>query len=427
MIQSPGSPAHAAVERLVRALQNHHQTPRSKQCLPQLVATLDLAIAAANDLARAGLAFDAKVHDTLNGWRKGMQIEAEFLRGLLQYSTPLGRALVTKALSDTGRHRQHGGALLVGLVPTKAHERLDPRHRATSELENAFQAWWQQEMAAKRDPAAGLVEFFLGFGTGAERPSARSMPADVLASRRILFDAGRAHAFYTERDGLVVRYNGAFHDKETSSVRAVTSVHRRPYTSTQGTQGSGAAKRTGDDFLGGDTYAISPDGDMHTWNPQTIHSEYLSGAAVQCAGLIVVVDGKVRAIDNRSGHYQPGWANLLQAVALVEEHGAFAAEAIVGLVVDGETTMYFAVADFLSLGRRAFPFVETVAVVRTYQQRYRGRIPVPDSKLEHIPAQARQGWHGLDNQWDRFLQRFFVRKPAGGGTGDGWPTAPKAR
>src|SRR5262249_7721657 len=44
------------------------------------------------------------------------------------------------------------------------------------------------------------------------------------------------------------------------------------------------------------------------------HSSFLGGGAVACAGELQVIDGKLVHITNKSGHYHPQRAQMLNAV-----------------------------------------------------------------------------------------------------------------
>jgi len=71
-------------------------------------------------------------------------------------------------------------------------------------------------------------------------------------------------------------------------------------------------------------YVMSPTGNLHA-SPHSVghrhHSSLLAGAEVAGAGEIKVLGGKLVHISNKSGHYAPGAAHLLQALFLLNKRG----------------------------------------------------------------------------------------------------------
>ena len=81
-------------------------------------------------------------------------------------------------------------------------------------------------------------------------------------------------------------------------------------------------------------------------------SDYKS---IQSAGGLVAFEGKVVAIDNLSGHYEPGWKLLRQAVEKIKSEYAFADNAVVGVYYGKENeTLFFPVKVFLNLADSKF-------------------------------------------------------------------------
>ncbi|WP_319525610.1 hypothetical protein [uncultured Desulfosarcina sp.] len=77
-------------------------------------------------------------------------------------------------------------------------------------------------------------------------------------------------------------------------------------------------------------YAWSRDGVIFTNIHQTgqiHHSSLLSGKKVQCSGMIAVENGKVRSVDNNSGHYQPQFRHLKNFVRFLQANNVFAPNA----------------------------------------------------------------------------------------------------
>jgi hypothetical protein len=62
------------------------------------------------------------------------------------------------------------------------------------------------------------------------------------------------------------------------------------------------------------------------------HSSYLSGESVLCTGTIKIVNGRVKAIRNDSGHYQPTVDHLLNVLQTLAMHGVKPADVTVRAV-----------------------------------------------------------------------------------------------
>lgn len=60
------------------------------------------------------------------------------------------------------------------------------------------------------------------------------------------------------------------------------------------------------------------------------HSSFSGGKKVRCAGTWVVKNGKVKNMDNNSGHYQPTDGHFLTLLQLIEQAGATDGETRVG-------------------------------------------------------------------------------------------------
>ena len=62
------------------------------------------------------------------------------------------------------------------------------------------------------------------------------------------------------------------------------------------------------------------------------HSSYMSGQSVLCTGTIKIINGKVKAIRNDSGHYQPTVDHLVNVVQTLAMHGVKPADVTVRAV-----------------------------------------------------------------------------------------------
>jgi hypothetical protein len=344
-------------------------------------------------------------HDWLVGAISILQDEVAFLNGLQKYNGPVGWEKASRTLNE--HFKQKDGKLLAGLQRGKVHERLDPRHRAGASLQNAFYNWFADQLTSGQDPAQNVVDFFLEYD-GDSNPifwgSSRCMTVERRQSQRWVFRNGLIKVYYvTNQGGRKERYWPGM-TAEQNSTQPILSLALEPYNS----EGSGISRREGHDLVDGDTYVVAKNDDFFSCPAHTIHSEFLGGGRVQAAGLVVVRQGKVHMIDNCSGHYLPNWLNLFQAVSILNRQNVFDPDAMVGLVVSSDSTMFFPVADYIRLGKLGFPYGETRKVVSTYQRKYDGKLPVHYSKLRHVPEARQVGWHnGRNSAWDRFFETFY--------------------
>jgi len=90
------------------------------------------------------------------------------------------------------------------------------------------------------------------------------------------------------------------------------------------------------------------------------HAEESDFKSIQSAGAIVADKGTILVIDNASGHYQPGWELLVQAVKKVRSEGGFGSDALVGVVAQ-PTIYYFPDQVFLDFAKLQFKKLETTA------------------------------------------------------------------
>jgi len=407
------------VNNLEKTLRTYRQLPRTKMFLPSLYYEAFKALTFVKRLLRY-YPEPSTIYGALLNFQTMMNVNLDFLQGLQRYDTKEGKDLVYRALNQ--RIHMQEGVLLAGVFRAKLHEKLDPQHRRNTDLEDEFQKWLHKEINEGRDPAENIVDFFLGYDSEVVvRPY--MMSTDRLSSSQIKFKDGLVYAYYCDeammdggewRNGKV-HYNVEGYMRMRYDLRAeadyrlgpdLVSVYLDKYDSAGAT-----LPRGGGDFRKGDAYVVGANGKFYSFGGNIIHSEFFSADDVQAAGLWVARGGKIQAIDNRSGHYRPGWKNLHQAVTALKNQNVFDRDAIVGLVVSPESTMFFTVKDFSDLAALGFPFGETVRVVRGYQGFYKakGGIPVPPSKLEYLPDELKQGWSNDGKRWDQFFKHFYTK------------------
>lgn len=118
--------------------------------------------------------------------------------------------------------------------------------------------------------------------------------------------------------------------------------------------------------------------EMHTGYPGSHHTSLTNGRAVSAAGVMVVRDGRVLAIDNRSGHYRPGSAELANAVRYLHAGDAFAAGAVVALYVDESSALHLSPDGFLRAAAEGLAFPAVAREAALQQQANSGEWNVPD-------------------------------------------------
>jgi len=100
------------------------------------------------------------------------------------------------------------------------------------------------------------------------------------------------------------------------------------------------------------------------------HSTMWSGKAVQAAGSLCTWNGKIIAVDNASGHYQPNWYLLYKAWEPFYEKNVFYNQGIVGMWTrwSGKDYIQFFKADifFKELANNNFPIGLTVTKLEEY-------------------------------------------------------------
>lgn len=346
-------------------------------------------------LAAALPAMDRR-RSAIEGAALDIKRQIKVWKTLRDFQTPEGKQRLYNMLKH--RFVETNGVQLTYLVRHHNAEGLDPLHSGVDYVQDEFDAWL--DSLEDRDPVECIVEFLFERDNKAiHYMRGRDMGKARRGAHRILAANGKLQAYYVTSRGERSRYVPSMDQYYEN----VTSIHRAPLE----TGGGGAVR--GGDFIEGDPYVLSPDNKFYCINYRsTIHSEFLGGDCVQGAGLIVVKDGKVQAIDNRSGHYHPTWKNLHQTVVYLEALGVFNAEAIVGYLGPVCDTMFFHVDDFIRLGNLDFPYEETRAVLAQYHRIFGGNVPVPKSKQKYLPAKYLQNWNsGQNNRWEIWLRGVY--------------------
>jgi len=112
------------------------------------------------------------------------------------------------------------------------------------------------------------------------------------------------------------------------------------------------------------------------------HSSFVAGAAVRCAGMISVINGKVEMISNNSGHYRPSKDNLKKFASWLAGRNVFAPDCLVRTQDDSIPIAKFlkgvgnkpsnpqVVADLTKLGLSMASVVQRYSVSTTKNGKY---------------------------------------------------------
>jgi hypothetical protein len=310
------------------------------------------------------------------------------------------------------------GKLLVNVADHKHVEYMDPLHRGDRDLPGLWARHVARETRAGRDPYDSIVAFFLKLEN---RPivDARAYATDnQRAYYRLLYKSAKEAGGSTRLLCALYHYNmghrGPRYCHHLDGHNPYTGPFQCRWLYYNSQEYFNAGRSDLHDLVGGDLYVADRDGNFYSFQPSEFHSFLLAGEAVMSAGIMVVKTGKVRAIDNKSGHYQPTWKNLHQAVDELDSNGVFDRDAVVGHVLPGGdampdgNVMYYAKDDFLDLGNRHFPFEAAFKVIDRYYRVYKGGLPVPPSQAELI---AERDWprHGNSDRWREYMRAAFPR------------------
>jgi hypothetical protein len=313
------------------------------------------------------------------------------------------------------------GKFLVNMANHKHIEYIDPLHRSGTDVLDAWSHHVQVETKAGRDPNDSIIRFLLSQENVSGQYARVYATVEQRVYYRLLYKtenhvgAGDGGAtllcamYHYNMGHRGPRYAAHLDGGDPEGGRF--KCRWLPYTSQEYVSVRGNSLH---DMVGGDIYVMDEDGYFYSFQPSEFHSYMLGGERVQAAGVVVVNNGKVRGIDNKSGHYQPTWKNLHQAVVDLDSHKVFVPDAVVGLMLPGENIMYFAKDDYLQVGRRGFPYDATRDLVDRYHRKYRGGLPVPPTQIDIIsdtertwPTATRYSGDMGQTKFDRW--REFMR------------------
>ena len=131
----------------------------------------------------------------------------------------------------------------------------------------------------------------------------------------------------------------------------------------------------------------------------------MNGDAVSAAGILTAKAGRVQAIDNRSGHYQPGYRQLLSRSGISWQISCSRGDAFVSLYVSDASALYFSPTEFVQVASSAMNFSAVTKHLSQQQTKFQGRLPVPATTayliprvLSDFPILKRKS--GSINRWD---------------------------
>jgi hypothetical protein len=162
------------------------------------------------------------------------------------------------------------------------------------------------------------------------------------------------------------------------------------------------------DFTKGSLYAIDEASNIYCFGTSKFHTALTNSAPVAAAGILVAEAGRVVAIDNRSGHYQPGFRQLLTAVKYLKSNLVFEPDSFVSLHVTTDDAMYFSPEDFIAVADGGLRYVETAAKIAEISRKYARRLPVPPRHAHLIPPKLADFPRcGRGDRWDLMLTNMY--------------------
>jgi hypothetical protein len=162
------------------------------------------------------------------------------------------------------------------------------------------------------------------------------------------------------------------------------------------------------DFTKGSLYAIDEASNIYCFGTSKFHTALTNSAPVAAAGILVAEAGRVVAIDNRSGHYQPGFHQLLTAVKYLKSNLVLEADSFVSLHVTTDDAMYFSPEDFIAVAESGLRYVETAAKIAEIARKYGRLLPVPPRHAHLIPPKLANFPNcGRGDRWDLMLTNMY--------------------
>ncbi|GEP58728.1 hypothetical protein [Reyranella soli] len=375
--------------------------------------------------------------------RGSIELAHRYYDRLSYYKTDAGKKFLKGVVSTTMDLDREGD---VAVRDHHFDERLDPLASVRSwDSMRVYLPWARQQLEKNADPIEHIVEFLIGLIDVSDR-----LIEDLLWG---LVDAKQARLHPTQAAGdwlnVEIRTHVPGDEKFSSprdSRRMWTYQVKVPGRQREGQKAkefagswewtcnvwadnavslpmlrvvhttNGPSSRHGitNDFTRGTLYAMRGPTVMRCYPSVRFHSALFDSELTSAAGMLVAEEGRVIAIDNRSGHYQPGYRQLQTAVRFLHSNLLFKHDAFVSLHVSnsdpGTNTeaeaLYFSPKDFLSAAQSGMSFNVVAGHLAPMAQQYGYGLPVPARHAGLIPPPLSDFSSGR-KRWDRMLASYY--------------------
>lgn len=377
--------------------------------------------------------------------RGSIQLAHRYYERLAYYKTAAGKNYLKGVVSVTADLDQEGD------VAVREHhfdERIDPLASVRSWHSTALYLPWAKEQTQKNaDPIDHIVEFLIGkielndrlienllWGFVTTKP-ARLHPTDAVGDwlnvevrTHVAGDdkfasphgAPRIWTYQVkvpgkQREGQKAKkFEGNWQwTCDVWSDNAVSLPILRVVHTTDGP----SSRRITNDFTRGTLYAMRGPSVMRCYPSVRFHTALFDSELTSAAGMLVAEEGRIVAIDNRSGHYQPGYRQLQTAVQFLHSNLLFEHDAFVSLHVSNSDAdsgteadaLYLSPADFLVAAQHGMSFGIVAGILARSAQQYGHGLPVPARHANLIPPALRDFSNGRA-RWDRMLASYYGGK-----------------
>ena len=417
------------LEQLIDRVEDASSTPENRASIPRLDNLTRDAVEVAEELNSVHRLSTVRMGKedteiiTFEPILQKLLVVASYYANLAFYLTPQGHAWIRDVMKSGNYGEGPKERLRV-----KSHRLVENLTHDASEPFNLDQwkDWYLSNVEQGKDPVEHFVDYLLSFGF-------REQPTTPKA--RLGTDGDyRGVALARVRDGLP----GSEDYPPKSQPRIFTfqvKVHGQkgdpgklgewwtiPTRFTQRTRGPAVLRpleltQTEDrkfpgDFTKGSIYAMDGPDRMYCHAPSKHHTALMNGDAVSAAGMLVAEKGRIQAIDNRSGHYQPGYRQLVLAVRYLMANQLFESDAFVSLYVSDASALYFSPTEFVQVASTGLSFAAVTKFLSQQQTRFQQRLPVParhvqliPSSLSAYPVLTRKS--GPINRWDLVLLDLY--------------------
>jgi hypothetical protein len=356
--------------------------------------------------------------------RSAIVISSEYFERLDFYSKPEGKDYLRGVVQD---HKAKWFAGEEGLVNIKDHnygERIDPLAAVRSDFEyRHYLTWAESKYGSGFDPVEYIVEYIMNslsvrLGGGANQ-ARLGTSEDLTPFIRVQirprvpgderFSRGELNRMWTYQVKVAKnRVPGSEWTPGSAWTEKAWAKNAIGLPTLRVVESASKERDNSSDFTKGSLYAIDASSHMYCFGTSKFHSALTNSAPVAAAGILVAEAGRVIAIDNRSGHYQPGFRQLLSAVKYLESNLVLEPDAFVSLYVTPDDAMYFSPQDFIAVADGGLRYVETAAKIAEIAQKYARRLPVPPQYADLIPVNLSDFPKcSRGDRWDLMLTNMY--------------------